>query len=93
MAVEDIAARKFSKEEYPGARTATGLVLQRVSVANDSSDEDDGDDYPSSSTSSRCPPWRLFSALSTSFLRDYSLCRSPRPFRRSENCLPVVGPC
>jgi hypothetical protein len=43
--VGDIAARLFSKEEDSAARTVTGLVLQMVSAADDSSDEDDGDDY------------------------------------------------
>jgi hypothetical protein len=44
--VGDISAKLFSKEEDPSARTATGLVLQKVSVAGHSSDEDDGDVYP-----------------------------------------------
>jgi hypothetical protein len=45
-AVGDIAARLFAKEDDPAARTATDLVLHKVAAADDSSDEDDGDDYP-----------------------------------------------
>jgi hypothetical protein len=44
-AVGDIAARLFSKEEDPSARTATGLFFQKFAAAEGSSDEDDGDDY------------------------------------------------
>jgi hypothetical protein len=43
-AVGDIAARLFSKEEDPAARTATGLVLQKMSAADDSSDDEDDDE-------------------------------------------------
>jgi hypothetical protein len=45
-AVGEIAARLFSKEEDPAARNATGLVLQNVSEADDSSNEEENENYP-----------------------------------------------
>jgi hypothetical protein len=45
-AVGDIAARLFLKKEDPAARNTSGLVLQRVSAAYDSTGEDNDDEYP-----------------------------------------------